>query len=260
WYLAAAAYNGGGGRVSRALMAETGRVKGRGDADFWRIRHRLPRETREYVPLLVAAAVVGKEPEKYGLGGVERWMPLKSDTVSVPAGTRLATVARAAGVPEADVTRLNPHLLRKVTPPGKKAYTVRIPQGREQQFAGSFPALHARAVVEARAEAARAAAVAREKAAVRRAEARRAETRRAEARRAAARRTASARRGRATSTRASAARRGRATSTRTAAARRATSKRPTVRRSTTRRAKATVQSRRGTARRTTASRSRRSRG
>ena len=91
WYLAAAAYNGGGGRVGRALKAETGFGRGRSDADFWRIRHRLPRETREYVPLMVAAALVGKEPEKYGLGGVSRWMPLETDTVSVSSGIQRST-------------------------------------------------------------------------------------------------------------------------------------------------------------------------
>jgi len=193
WYLAAAAYNGGDGRVSRALRAETGREKGRSDADFWRIRHRLPRETREYVPLMLAAAVVGKEPEKYGLGNVERWMPLRTDTVSVPGGTELATVAEAAGVSETDVARLNPHLVRKMTPPGKKEFPVRIPEGRGDQFTGAFPALHAEAVVRAEAEAARQASIEREKAAERRAEARRTEARRAAARRTAARRASTRR-------------------------------------------------------------------
>ncbi|MFL5539433.1 MAG: lytic transglycosylase domain-containing protein, partial [Longimicrobiaceae bacterium] len=129
WYLAAAAYNGGDGRVSRALQAETGRARGKTDADFWRIRHRLPRETREYVPLMLAAALVGKEPGKYGLGEVERWMPLRADTVSVPAETELVVVARAAGVSEREVTRLNPHLVRKMTPPGRRPFAVRIPEG-----------------------------------------------------------------------------------------------------------------------------------
>jgi len=225
WYLAAAAYNGGDGRISRALMAETGRVKGQGDADFWRIRHRLPRETREYVPLMVAAAVVGKEPEKYGLGGVERWMPLQSDTVSVPGGTRLATVARAAGVSENEVTRLNPHLVRKQTPPGKKEFPVRIPEGRQPRFAGAFPALQAEAVRVEAIERAREAEVAREKAAERRAEARRAETRRADARRAAARRH------RATPTRRAVLRRGSAARTKATAHTRRTVRHTTARKS-----------------------------
>jgi membrane-bound lytic murein transglycosylase D len=178
WYLAAAAYNGGDGRVSRALVAETGHQRGRSEADFWRIRHRLPRETREYVPLMLAAAMVGKEPEKYGLGQVERWMPLEADTVRVPGGTDLATVARAAGVTERDVSRLNPHLVRNATPPGKKDFPVRIPQGRSESFAGAFPALRAEVAAHAAAEQAREQAAARERAAERRAAAHRAEARR----------------------------------------------------------------------------------
>ena len=195
WYLAAAAYNGGDGRVSRALKAETGRARGKTDADFWRIRHRLPRETREYVPLMLAAALVGKEPEKYGLGGVERWMPLEADTVSVPGGTGLGTVARAAGVEERDITRLNPHLVRKMTPPGSKPFPVRIPEGRVDRFAGAFPALHAEEVARQQAVAAREAAIARQ-----RAEARRAAERRAEVRAAARRKAERAARARRAST------------------------------------------------------------
>jgi membrane-bound lytic murein transglycosylase D len=183
WYLAAAAYNGGDGRVSRALQAETGRARGKTDADFWRIRHRLPRETREYVPLMVAAALVGKEPEKYGLGDVARWMPVETDTVSVPGGIDLAVVARAAGVSEREVTRLNSHLVQKMTPPGKKPFPVSIPEGRAEQFAAAFPALRDDALARAEERRVAAEAAARERAAEERAAERRAAARRAEARR-----------------------------------------------------------------------------
>ena len=137
WYLAAAAYNTGEGRVARVMRQVTGKEKG-GDADFWRIRGRLPSETREYVPLMVAAALIGKEPEKYGLGGVQRWMPLETDEVQVPAGTRLSLVAEAVGVSENELKRLNPHLVRAMTPPGKKAYAVRVPRGRTERFAAEL--------------------------------------------------------------------------------------------------------------------------
>lgn len=137
WYLAAAAYNTGEGRVARVMRQVTGEQKGK-DADFWRIRHRLPSETREYVPLMVAAALIGKEPQKYGLGGVQRWMPLESDEVQVPAGTPLSAVAAAVGVSENEVKRLNPHLVKAMTPPGKKAYAVRVPRGRSERFAANF--------------------------------------------------------------------------------------------------------------------------
>jgi membrane-bound lytic murein transglycosylase D len=139
WYLTAAAYNTGEGRVSRVMKQVTGKEKGR-DADFWRIRRRLPSETREYVPLMVAAALVAKEPHKYGLGGVQRWMPLEHDEVQVPAGTRLSVVAQAVGVSENEIKRLNPHLVRSMTPPGKKPYPVRVPVGRTQRYAANFDA------------------------------------------------------------------------------------------------------------------------
>lgn len=144
WYLAAAAYNTGEGRVARVMRQVTGKEKGR-DADFWRIRGRLPRETREYVPLMVAAALIGKEPAKYGLGGVQRWMPLEHDEVQVPAGTRLSLVAEAVGVSENELKRLNPHLVRAMTPPGKKAYAVRVPRGRTERYAANIAGVQRRA-------------------------------------------------------------------------------------------------------------------
>jgi len=65
WYLAAAAYNSGEGTVSKALKRVTGRTKGT-DADFYRISSRLPKETREYVPKIIAAARIGQDPGRYG--------------------------------------------------------------------------------------------------------------------------------------------------------------------------------------------------
>jgi membrane-bound lytic murein transglycosylase D len=66
WYLAAAAYNSGQGTVSKALRTVTGKTKGT-DADFFRILPRLPRETQDYVPKLIASARVGADREKYGM-------------------------------------------------------------------------------------------------------------------------------------------------------------------------------------------------
>jgi hypothetical protein len=66
WYLAAAAYNSGGGTVSKALRKTTGRTTGT-DADFWLIMPRLPKETQDYVPKLIATARIGNDPTKYGL-------------------------------------------------------------------------------------------------------------------------------------------------------------------------------------------------
>jgi membrane-bound lytic murein transglycosylase D len=65
WYLAAAAYNTGQGRVARVMKQVTGRQKGT-DADYYRIASRLPRETRDYVPKMIAAASIGSNPQRYG--------------------------------------------------------------------------------------------------------------------------------------------------------------------------------------------------
>jgi membrane-bound lytic murein transglycosylase D len=137
WYLAAAAYNSGENRVARVMREETGAVKGQ-EEDFWRIRRRLPAETREYVPLMLAAALIGKEPHKYGLGDVERYLPVPTETVDVPGGTDLEVVAKAVGVAEKDLRELNPQLVKGVTPPGSRPYAVRIPQGRQPQYAANF--------------------------------------------------------------------------------------------------------------------------
>jgi membrane-bound lytic murein transglycosylase D len=128
WNLAAAAYNSGENRVARVMREETGSEKGV-ESDFWRIRYRLPADTREYVPLIQAAALVAKEPHKYGISDVERWLPTSTDTVQVAGGVELAVVAKAAGVSETTVRKLNPHLIRGMTPPGS-SYSVRIPNGR----------------------------------------------------------------------------------------------------------------------------------
>jgi len=141
WNLAAAAYNTGEGRVARIMREETGSTKGE-EADFWRIRSRLPSETREYVPLMFAAALIGKEPAKYGMDGVERWLPVPSEVVEVPGGTDLALVARGSGVEKEIVEKLNPHLVRGMTPPGAP-YPVRIPAGRSELFAPRFAAAQA---------------------------------------------------------------------------------------------------------------------
>lgn len=136
WNLAAAGYNTGGGRVARIMKEETGTVRGM-ESDFWRIRSRLPSETREYVPLIFAAALIGKEPHKYGLAGVERLLPLPIERVEVPGGTSMDVVARAVGLTTTELKELNPHVLRGTTPPGG-SYPIRIPEGRAELFASHF--------------------------------------------------------------------------------------------------------------------------
>ncbi|HEX6559033.1 MAG TPA: LysM peptidoglycan-binding domain-containing protein [Longimicrobiales bacterium] len=137
WYLAAAAYNTGENRVARIMRERTGSEHG-ADADFWKIARYLPEETRNYVPLMLAAGHIGKEPDKYGFDDVDYQAPLAFATVQVPGDVPLAAVARAVGAAPDTVALLNPELVRQQTPP-KRAWDVRIPVGTEQQFTANFP-------------------------------------------------------------------------------------------------------------------------
>ncbi len=132
WYLAAAGYNTGENRVARIMREETGSEKGT-EEDFYRIWDRLPRETRDYVPLMIAAARIAKEPAKYGFENVVFETPLAFEEVPVDAGTPLSAVAEASGVDAKVIKRLNPHYKQSVTPNGKRAL-VRIPEGTRTAF------------------------------------------------------------------------------------------------------------------------------
>jgi membrane-bound lytic murein transglycosylase D len=127
WYLAAAAYNAGENRVARILREQREDARGN-DTAFWRIAPYLPQETRDYVPLMLAAGHIGKEPEKYGFMNLDYQVPLTFEVVTVPGGTRLSAVAHAIKLDADDVEELNPHLIRRMTPPGRLT-AVRIPAG-----------------------------------------------------------------------------------------------------------------------------------
>jgi membrane-bound lytic murein transglycosylase D len=136
WYLAAAAYNTGENRVARIMRQQTGRERGR-DQDFWKIAHLLPRETRNYVPLMLAAGHIGKEPAKFGFADVKYQEPMSFTNLTIPGGVALGTVAKAAGVSMQSVEELNPQFLRGMTPPNRNSI-VRVPRGSELRFAEAF--------------------------------------------------------------------------------------------------------------------------
>ncbi len=127
WYLAAAAYNTGENRVDRILRERAGGRKG-DESLFWRIDDYLPRETRDYVPLMLAAGYIAKDPNRYGFYGLEHQAPLAYDEVKVPGGVSLSAVADAAGVDADQVEELNPQLVRSMTPPDRE-WPVRVPVG-----------------------------------------------------------------------------------------------------------------------------------
>jgi membrane-bound lytic murein transglycosylase D len=141
-YLAAAAYNGGPGRVARGLSRYRGELEGAtGDDRFFALAETkyLRRETREYVPQLIAAALIAKDPARYGLK-IYSLPPFRYDSVRVGPQTPLAAVAMAAGTSVATIQELNPHLLRGMTPPGKP-YLIRVPYGTSVDFDSAFAAL-----------------------------------------------------------------------------------------------------------------------
>ena len=132
WYLAAAAYNGGPGRVSRGI-ARTG------STDFWDLSDAkvLRSETRNYVPKLIAATLIAKNPEQYGFTDIEPVPPLEFDVVEVPDATSFDVLAEAAGTTEDEIRRLNPHYPRRVTPPDMRA-EVRVPKGNAAAFVTAY--------------------------------------------------------------------------------------------------------------------------
>jgi len=143
YYLAAAAYNGGAGRVSRGLKRYADEVEGEsGDSAFFSMAaagNYLRAETRDYVPKLIAAALVAKEPGKYGLK--VNYLPEYSfDTVQVGAATPLAAIAKASDASLADIQDLNPEVLRGITPPDQR-FVVRVPKGHADGFDSAYAQL-----------------------------------------------------------------------------------------------------------------------
>jgi membrane-bound lytic murein transglycosylase D len=128
WYLAIAAYNAGPARVERVLeLYADGRT---GDEEiYWQVLRHLPRETREYVPRLIATSILAAEAEALGRDVESAGPPYAYDDVYVPGGTRLAVVARWLGVEVAVLQELNPHLMRDETPPDE-IWPLRVPRGR----------------------------------------------------------------------------------------------------------------------------------
>jgi len=121
WDLAKAAYNAGEMKVSRA-------IQGMGTTDFWALtRSRLLRqETKDFVPAIHAATLIGREPERYGFV-VAPDDPLRYEIVTVSRATPLSRIAVQAAVSAEDLERLNPELLLKQTPPGP--YALKVPTG-----------------------------------------------------------------------------------------------------------------------------------
>jgi membrane-bound lytic murein transglycosylase D len=129
WYLAAAAYNAGEGKLKRAIRKYDSTC-------FWDLsKYRyLRRETKNYVPRFLAALTIGKDPGRYGFGGVQFDPPLLYETVAVPDATDLAVIAKGCGNSLTMLNKLNPQLRRGCTPPDYPDYEVKIPLGTRDAF------------------------------------------------------------------------------------------------------------------------------
>jgi membrane-bound lytic murein transglycosylase D len=141
-YLAAAAYNGGPGRIARGLTRYADDLEGTtGDDRFFALADKdfLPRETREYVPQLIATALIAKEPHRYGME-IRTLAPFAYDSVRVGPATPLAAIAKASGTSVDQIARLNPQILRGMTPP-RDSVRVRIPIGSVSTFDSAFRSL-----------------------------------------------------------------------------------------------------------------------
>lgn len=141
-YLAAAAYNGGPGRIARGLTRYADALEGTtGDDLFFALAEKdyLRNETREYVPQLIAAALIAKDPDRYGMK-IGRLEPYAYDSVRVGPSTPLGAVAHAISEKLSAVVELNPHVLRGLTPP-KDSLFVRVPVGTADSFDEAFACL-----------------------------------------------------------------------------------------------------------------------
>ena len=123
WNLALAAYNAGPGKVSRSLQRN-------GANDYWTLRktRAFPRETKNYVPMIHAAIVVAKAPDKYGFS-VEPEPALEFETVPVETAVDLRTVSECAETSLENVRLLNPELRRLATP-GNRTFHINVPSGK----------------------------------------------------------------------------------------------------------------------------------
>ena len=131
WELAQAAYNAGDVKIDKA-------IRGTGSTDFWDLSRSkyLRRETKDFVPAIQAAMLIGRDPSQYGFDTSPVAMP-DIERVSVPASTELKKLSLSTGIPLQTLRSLNPVLVRGVTPPGK-AWEIRVPTGSRETIVAAL--------------------------------------------------------------------------------------------------------------------------
>jgi membrane-bound lytic murein transglycosylase D len=138
WYLAVAAYNAGEGKIRRA-------IKKYKTTDFWEIAQGryLKLETKRYVPKLIAAIIIAKDPAKYGFGTIAYADPLEYETVAVPRWTSLKAVALACDLDSVELKKYNNELSKEFTPPDRASYLFKVPPGKKTDVEKNLPRVQA---------------------------------------------------------------------------------------------------------------------
>ena len=132
WYKAMAAYNCGEGRIRKYQSKDS-------SISYWDMP--LPQETRFYVPKILAAMIIGHNPERYGFILDHPEAPLESDTTTIHHCLSIGTIAKAAGVSEDTIVSLNPALRRWCTPPNKTDFMIHLPSGSRELFCQNYELL-----------------------------------------------------------------------------------------------------------------------
>src|SRR3984885_10562141 len=135
WYLAMAAYNSGPGTVQAA-------VKRTGYADYWQLykRNVLPKETRNYVPIILAVTIMAKNPAQYGLSSLALDRPTPYDSVTIDYPVDLHLVADCVGSTAEQLQDLNPRLLRLSTP-REGNFELHLPAGTKEEYESSIASI-----------------------------------------------------------------------------------------------------------------------
>lgn len=143
WYLVTAAYNAGQGTIDKALQSSRAH-------DFWGIKTRIKAETRNFVPKFIATALIASDPKKYGFTNIPYQEPLVFEEVEAEGLLKIDALAEMAEADAITIKELNPALLRNLTPPGDKGYSIRVPVGKSAVFAKANEDLKGKAPASAR--------------------------------------------------------------------------------------------------------------
>lgn len=130
WYLVAASYNTGENRILKI-------IKKYGTNDFWELARRkaLPDETINYVPKIIAAALIAKSPALYGFRNIKYKLPYQYELASVPGGTDLENLSKLLGINSSHLIELNPELTKGFIPRDVREHKIKVPIGSKSLLA-----------------------------------------------------------------------------------------------------------------------------